>query len=66
MSDLTSRRIPPGPVLDALRTHRYLPDWALDVPQLALEHALVLAEGDPHRLVLDDDGTIRVENSPQP
>lgn len=66
MSDLTSRRIPPGPVLQALRTHRYLPDWALDVPQVALEHALRLADGDPHRLVLEDDGTIRVENSPQP
>lgn len=65
MSDLRSRRIPPGPILHALRTHRYLPEWALDVPQVALEHALRLADGDPRRLVLDEDGTITVENSPQ-
>ncbi|MEK8229047.1 hypothetical protein NKG05_28460 [Oerskovia sp. M15] len=47
MSDLTSRRVPPGPILRALREHRFLPDWALDVPRLAIEHALGLAGGDP-------------------
>lgn len=63
MSDITTRRVPPGPILDAFREHRWLPDWWTDVPRMALEAALELADLDPRRLHLADDGSIDVRNA---
>ena len=59
---MTSRRVPPGPILDALRKNRSLPDWMYDVDQTTLEHALRLADGDPRRITLNDDGTLDIHN----
>ncbi len=60
---MTSRRVPTGPILEAFRQHHWLPDWWADVPQLALEAALELADLDPRRLRLSPDGSIDVLNS---
>jgi hypothetical protein len=57
------QRVPPGPVLDALRTYHRLPARWDSVHPVLLEAALDLADGDPRRLRVDD-GTIAVMNRP--
>ncbi|GAA1848143.1 hypothetical protein [Myceligenerans crystallogenes] len=64
MDDMTVQRVPPGPVLDALRTHHWLPPRWDSVHPVLLESALELADGDPRRLRVEDDGTVTVLNHP--
>ncbi|WP_460757027.1 hypothetical protein [Myceligenerans cantabricum] len=58
------QRVPPGPVLDALRSYHWLPARWDSVHAVLLEAALDLADGDPRRLRIEDDGTITVLNHP--
>ncbi|MBE1876952.1 hypothetical protein [Myceligenerans pegani] len=64
MDDMTVQRVPPGPVLDALRIYHWLPAGWDSVHPVLLEAALDLADGDPRRLRVDDDGTVAVLNRP--
>ncbi|UNX54192.1 hypothetical protein MF406_14835 [Georgenia sp. TF02-10] len=62
MTAVNRRVVPAGIIRDAWREHRWLPEWWENVPQVALEAALRLADGDPRRLRLDDDGSVQVVN----